>query len=584
MPRFPRLTSLTLPEPLGRIRLGGRFLIGVALIILLSIAFSVANWLTYRQTITQTAMLENVGLAFAEHQRADRVHVAIEVDLLTARLAHSRDDSAAIADAGEKLRMHFQDLRRTQDAIRRIALDEALGRKFAALTGEWTDYITAAEQAHAALAADSPRAAELGRRFDNSASTVTAVMGQASDEFAIAHADQLRNVRTTAQRAETLFAMQPLALLVILAFGAWVTRETVIKPVSAMGDALLALSRGDQVDSLPGMERTDEVGDLARGIAAFRARADEVSAALAAQRAAETKAVQADERAERENDRREALVRLAVSLETRVQTAAQAVAGTAGRVRDAAVAVEVAAKASRTNIAQASQTGQQMIGSVDEVAAATQQLATSAQSIAGLMTASVTQIETAAKLGERATEQTSELNRIAAGIDTISSFISDIARQTNLLALNAAIEAARAGDAGRGFAVVADEVKALATQAGSAAGSIAAQISTVRQLAGDVAAAFGQVNTAVSGLQQASLAVASSVEEQELATLAIDSSVQRVAHGTRGLGGAMASLGSIAGKVDDEARGLVETAHDLDRLSQSLADDVSRAIADVRAA
>lgn len=584
MPRFARSNSFTLPKLLGRIRLGGRFLIGVALVILLSIAFSVANWLTYRQTISQTAMLENVGLAFVEHQRADRVHVAIEVDLLTARLAYSRGDKEAIAAAGEKMRVHFQDLRRTQDAIRRIALDDALGKKFAALTSEWTDYITAAEQAHAALAADSPRAADLVRRFDNAASTITAVMGQASDEFSIAHTDQLRNVRTTAQRAETLFAMQPLALLVILVFGAWIARETVIKPVSAMGDALLALSRGDQAVSLPGMERTDEVGDLARGIAAFRARADEVSGALAAQRAAETKAVQAGERAERENDRREALVRLAVSLETRVQTAAQAVAATAARVRDAAVAVEVAAKASRTNIAQATSTGQQMIGSVDEVAAATQQLATSAQNIAGLMSASVDQIETAAALGTRATDQTRELNRIAAGIDTISSFISDIARQTNLLALNAAIEAARAGEAGRGFAVVADEVKALATQAGSAAGSIATQISTVRQLASDVAEAFQQVNGAVDGLQQASIAVASSVEEQGLATLAIDSSVQQVAQGTRGLGSAMSSLGSIAGKVDDEARGLVETAHDLDRLAQSLADDVSSAIADVRAA
>lgn len=581
MPRLPLFRFTALPEYLGRVRLGGRFLIGVALVILLSIAFSLANWLTYRQTIAETTVLENTALAIAEHQRADRLHLAIRVDVLTSRLA---TDPQVLAKAGDDLRRDYRQLRQTQDAIRKIPLNDGVRARFDVLTGEWTDYMTAAEQAHAARAAASPRADALAERFDSAASSVLAVMNQANDDFAIVYSDQLQRVRSTAQRAELLFALQPLALLLILALGAWVMRQAVIKPVSVMGDTLLALSRGEDSVTLPATDRTDEVGDLARGIAAFRARADEVSAALAAQRAAETKAVQAGERATRENDRREALVRLAVSLETRVQTAAQAVAGTAGRVREAAVAVEAATKASRNDIARASATGQQMIGSVDEVAVATQQLATSAQSIAGLMTASVSQIETAARLGERATAQTSELNRIAAGIDTISSFISDIARQTNLLALNAAIEAARAGAAGRGFAVVADEVKALATQAGSAAGSIATQISTVRQLAGDVAAAFAQVNAAVGSLQQASLAVASSVEEQELATLAIDGSVQRVAHGTRGLGNTMTSLNSIAGKVDDEARGLVATAQDLDRLSQSLAEDVSRAIADVRAA
>ena len=584
MPRLPRLPKIALPTGFRRLRLGGRFMLGVGVVILLSIAFSVANWLTYRETMAQTAMLEGIGFAYNEHQQADLVHLAIQVDVLNARMAHREDNAAAVAAAGKSMHGHFRDLRKTQDAIRGTDLPADVRQKFDALTGEWTEYITAAEQAHAAMVAGTVRAEVLGDRFDNAASLATAVMTQASDDLAIVRTDQLRRVQMTARRAELLFAIQPAALLIILAFGAWVGRETLVKPVSAMGDALLALSRGEDMVTLPAMDRTDEVGDLARGIAAFRARADEVSAALAAQRAAETKAVQAGERATRENGRREALVRLAESLETRVQTAAEAVAGTAARVRDAAIAVEVAAQASQSDVAQAGLTGQQMIGNVDEVAVATQQLATSAQNIAALMAASVGQIETAAVLGERATAQTNELNRIAAGIDTISSFISDIARQTNLLALNAAIEAARAGDAGRGVAVVADEVKALATQTGSAAGSIATQISSVRQLVGDVAAGFEQVTTAVGGLQQAALAVASSVDEQGLATLAIDSSVRRVAHGTRGLGTAMDSLGSIAGKVGAEARGLVDTARDLDRLSSSLAADVSRAIAEVRAA
>ncbi|PZD97589.1 methyl-accepting chemotaxis protein [Paenibacillus sambharensis] len=60
------------------------------------------------------------------------------------------------------------------------------------------------------------------------------------------------------------------------------------------------------------------------------------------------------------------------------------------------------------------------------------------------------------------TVQTLEAN--AQEITQMTGYVSEIAKQTTMLSLNASIEAARAGEAGKGFAVVADEVKKLADQ------------------------------------------------------------------------------------------------------------------------
>ncbi|WP_339279277.1 methyl-accepting chemotaxis protein [Paenibacillus sp. FSL W8-1187] len=59
--------------------------------------------------------------------------------------------------------------------------------------------------------------------------------------------------------------------------------------------------------------------------------------------------------------------------------------------------------------------------------------------------------------------------------------VREMAEQTSLLALNASIEAARAGDSGRGFAVVAGEVRKLAARSSRTAEQMREIVSSMRQ-------------------------------------------------------------------------------------------------------
>ena len=103
-------------------------------------------------------------------------------------------------------------------------------------------------------------------------------------------------------------------------------------------------------------------------------------------------------------------------------------------------------------------------------------------------------------------------------IGSITGLIKGLASQTNLLALNAAIEAARAGDHGSGFAVVADEVRKLANQSAASAEQIAGII-------GEVERRTSQAVTSMSkGLAQANSSI-ELVNETEESLISIRSAV-----------------------------------------------------------
>ncbi|MFA0014025.1 methyl-accepting chemotaxis protein [Vibrio lentus] len=141
---------------------------------------------------------------------------------------------------------------------------------------------------------------------------------------------------------------------------------------------------------------------------------------------------------------------------------------------------------------------EELSATVNEVAAKTQQTASSAkmvdeQSQEGLSTVqnSYHSIEKLASEINGLADKITHLHESSNNINSVIDVIKSVADQTNLLALNAAIEAARAGEQGRGFAVVADEVRTLAQRTQESTLEIEGFISSLQS---DVQTAFNVID------------------------------------------------------------------------------------------
>ncbi len=120
----------------------------------------------------------------------------------------------------------------------------------------------------------------------------------------------------------------------------------------------------------------------------------------------------------------------------------------------------------------------------------------------------------------------SELSEASDRIQDILGSIEAIAAQTNLLALNATIEAARAGEAGKGFAVVASEVKSLASQTAKATEDIRTRLAHLRDEMGAIVGSMHEGTRAVTAGQAQMRDVSDRIND---VTRRVDTTTERMA-------------------------------------------------------
>ncbi|HTN40903.1 MAG TPA: methyl-accepting chemotaxis protein [Asticcacaulis sp.] len=351
--------------------------------------------------------------------------------------------------------------------------------------------------------------------------------------------------------------------LVIVMLGAMmVTRIGIVRPLSALNATMSKMDTGALDITVPGQDRKDELGGMARTLETFRKGLEEGRALREAAEAA--KAVELA-RLHRERQ-------VVETFQGKMVNLADSFVRSSSEVSDAAQSLSATAEETSRQAQVVTGAAEDAAGNVQTVAAATEEMAASVQEInAQVIRAAEVASEAASEIGNTEIEIRA-LSEAASGIGAVVKLINDIASQTNLLALNATIEAARAGDAGKGFAVVASEVKTLATQTARATQDIGDRVDQIQAATQRTVDSIEKIIATITDMRHISANIASAVEQQGAATHEIAGNTARASDGTLqvtenifGVGRAAEMTGAASTQLMGLSGSLSEQADDLQK-------------------
>ena len=360
-----------------------------------------------------------------------------------------------------------------------------------------------------------------------------------------------------------------------IALSLFVTVRGITGPIESLRGRMLSLANGETEKDVAGVDRQDEVGQMAAAVAVFRENA--IERIRLEQSAEASRSMSEKEQLQREAQKTQeaaetkfAVDGLAKGLQElsggnvayRIPTpfvaqldglrhdfneSLEKLQETLVQVGQNARGINAGASEIRSAADDLSKRTEQQAASVEETAAALEEITTTVKDStrraeeAGALVARTRQgAERSGEVVRNAVIAMQAIEKSSGEISNIISVIDEIAFQTNLLALNAGVEAARAGEAGKGFAVVAQEVRELAQRSAKAAKEIKALIATsgdhVRAgvaLVGETGTSLETIVAEVQEINQHVTAIVEAAREQSTGLQEINTAVNTMDQGTQ---------------------------------------------------
>ncbi len=351
--------------------------------------------------------------------------------------------------------------------------------------------------------------------------------------------------------------------------------ERIIRPLRKSTEIMGLLAEGDISVDVPALDRSDEIGEMAKAVQVFKDNAIRMGEMQKEKEEAEHRT---------QEEKRKFIEALSDDFGAQVKDVVESLSSAATEMQVTAEQMSSTAENANHQASGVATASRQATANVQTVAAATEELSSSTAEIGRQVNQSARIAGNAVSEAEATNDTVQSLASAAQKIGEVVVLINDIASQTNLLALNATIEAARAGEAGKGFAVVAQEVKNLANQTGKATEDISAQISAIQEQTSGAVGAIDRIQGIIVEISNISTTIATAVEEQDASTQGIARNVQEAARGTQEVNNKIEEVSSAASETGTAADKVLKSAGNMSQQSSLLQQQVEKFLAQIRAA